>query len=137
MSTLVNPVRSGQAAAAGGFGGALRALLSNVAEDIVPTVVTLEPANEATDVNAETVTALRITFDVDMDTSDTAWLGSPDTLPRKTDNPKWIDDRTCELPVELESGREYTVRINLPNRLGFRSKEGIPVVPLVYKFSTQ
>ena len=136
-SSGASPIRSVQTFAARGFGGTLRALLSNVAEDVVPTVATFEPENGAMDVNVETVKALRITFDVDMDTSDTAWLGAPDTLPQKTGEPKWIDDRTCELPVELESGREYTVRINVPNRLGFRSKEGVPVVPLLYKFSTQ
>ena len=120
-----------------GLGGALRALLSNSAEEVVPAVVTMVPENGATDVDAETVTVLRVTFDVDMDTTSSTWLFTPETLPRKTDEPMWIDDRTCELPVELDSGREYVVRINVPNRLGFRSKEGVPVPPLVYKFSTR
>jgi len=133
----VTSFRSGQVAAARGLGGALRALLSNVAEDVVPTVATLEPENGATTVDAETVTTLRVTFDVDMDTTSFGWLGGGESFPRTTGEPNWVDERTCELPVGLDSGREYTVRINVPNRLGFRSKEGVPVAPVVYKFSTQ
>ena len=133
----VGVVRNTQAMAAKELGKGLRALFANATEEIVPTVTAMEPANGATDVNAESVSVLRITFDVDMNTASAGWVLNPDTSPRATGTYQWIDDQTCELPVGLESGREYTLRINVPNRPGFRSKEGVPTQTFLYKFSTQ
>ena len=135
----VSPARRTQATAAKELGRGLRALFSNRVneEKTVPTVTTLEPANGATDVDPGMVTELRVTFDVDMNMDNYSWCGSGETYPKTTGEPKWIDERTCVLPVELESGKNYLLGINAPSFKGFQSKDGIPVQPLLYKFSTQ
>jgi len=132
----VNPVVGAQATAAKTFGRGLRAFFVNTANAVAPTVVTLEPANEATGVDSETVTELRVTFDIDMDTSGYPWTGGGEMFP-KAGTPKWIDKRTCVLPVELEPGKSYLLGINAPSFQNFKSEAGVPVVPLTYKFSTQ
>jgi len=133
----LSPVAGTQATVAKELGKGLRTLFDKTTNEVAPTVTTWEPANGATDVNAGTVTELRVTFDVDMNTKSYSWCGSGETYPRTTGDAKWIDERTCALPVELESGREYRLGINAPSFKGFQSKEGVPVQPLLYKFSTQ
>ena len=133
----VNPLRGSQAVAARELGKGLRALFSNITEEVVPTIVAMVPENGATGIEAETVSELSITFDIDMNTTSHSWIGGGETFPRTNGEPRWTDERTSVFPVELESGREYVIRINPPNRRGFQSKEGVPVPPLLYKFSTQ
>jgi len=130
-------VRSTQATAAKEFGKSLRALFANATEEIVPTVTAMVPENGASNIDSESVSVIRITFDVEMNTASAGWVLSQETSPRASGPHKWIDDQTCELPVSLEYGREYSIRINVPNRPGFRSKEGVPVESFLYKFSTQ
>jgi len=103
----------------------------------IPVVVRMEPANGATNVDAAVVKELRVTFDVDMDTKGYSWCGGGDTFPKTTGNPKWIDKRTCVLPVALESGRNYLLGINAPSFKNFKSQAGVPVDPVTYKFSTK
>ena len=122
-----------------GLGGALRALFSNRTEEVVPTVVTIAPENGATDVDARTVKELRVTFDIDMDTSGFSWTGGGEMFPKIPDGltPKWIDKRTCVLPVELEPGKDYRLGINAPSFQNFKSEAGVPIEPLLYRFSTR
>jgi len=101
-----------------------------------PVVVKMEPPNGAVDVDAAGVKELRVTFDIDMNTGGYSWCGGGETFPKAT-QPKWIDKRTCVLPVELESGKSYVLGINAPRFQNFRSESGVPVVPLTYKFSTK
>ena len=102
-----------------------------------PTVVKFEPANGAADVDAATVKELRVTFDVDMNTEGYSWTGGGEMFPKTPSAPKWIDSRTCVLPVDLESGKQYRLGINAPSFKNFRSASGVPVVPVLYSFSTK
>ena len=136
-ATNAGTARNAQATVAKELGRSLRALFANATEEVIPTVVTMEPANGATDIDSESVSVIRFTFDVEMNTTSVGWVLNPETSPRATGTHKWLDEQTCELPVGLESGREYSIRINAPNRPGFRSKEGVPVETFLYKFSTQ
>ena len=105
----------------------------------MPVVVKMEPANGATNVDAPAVKELRVTFDTDMDTNGHSWCGGGEMFPKIPANstPKWIDKRTCTLPVELENGKDYLLGINAPSFKNFRSAAGVPVTPLPYKFSTK
>ncbi|MCL2743178.1 MAG: PDZ domain-containing protein [Planctomycetaceae bacterium] len=105
----------------------------------VPVIVKMEPANGAADVDAAVVKELRVTFDIDMNTGGYSWCGGGPMFPKLPDGekPKWIDKRTCVLPVELESGKDYVLGINAPSFKNFRSEAGVPVVPVTYKFSTK
>ncbi len=102
-----------------------------------PTVVKFDPANGAEDLDPANVKQLSVTFDQDMGTNSYSWCGSGPTFPETTDKPKWIDNRTCVLPVELERGKHYRVGINAPSFKGFQNTEGIPVTPVLYEFSTE
>lgn len=101
-----------------------------------PTVVKFEPASGAKDVDPESVTELRVTFDRDMDTGGFSWCGGPPLFPETTDNPRWIDKRTCVLPVKLEEKRFYRLSINAPSFKNFKSEDGVPVEPVSYSFTT-
>ena len=102
-----------------------------------PVVVKFEPTNGAADVDAATVKELRVTFDVDMSTEGYSWCGGGETFPQTTGNAKWIDKRTCVLPVELEPGKKYLLGINAPSFKNFQSEAGVSVVPVEYSFSTK
>jgi len=105
----------------------------------VPVVVKIDPTNGATDVYAATVKELRVTFDIDMNTAGYSWTGGGEMFPKIPANstPTWIDKRTCILPVELEPGKTYRFGINSPSFQNFKSEAGVPVVPVVYTFSTK
>jgi hypothetical protein len=96
----------------------------------------MEPANGATDVDASAVKELRVTFDRDM-SGGMSWCGGGDTFPKMTTMGKWIDKRTCVLPVALEPGKTYRLGINAPSFKNFKSAEGVSVVPVEYSFKTK
>jgi hypothetical protein len=102
-----------------------------------PVITKMEPANGAKDVDAKAVKELRVTFDRDM-SGGMSWTGGGELFPKSPENSKakWIDKRTCVLPVELEPGKSYRLGINAPNFQNFRSAVGVPVVPVTYTFST-
>jgi len=104
----------------------------------VPVVIRMEPANGATDVDAQAVKELRVTFDIDMNTGGYSWTGGGPMYPKIPDGmrPRWIDKRTCVLPVELEPGKNYRLGINAPSFQNFQSESGVPVVPVVCTFAT-
>ncbi|MCL2347506.1 MAG: Ig-like domain-containing protein, partial [Planctomycetaceae bacterium] len=102
-----------------------------------PTIAKMEPANGAEDVDADAVKELRVTFDRDMNTGGFSWTGGGDDYPKTTGSPKWIDKRTCVLPVQLEVGKKYRLGINSMRFKNFQSAEGVPVEPVVYTFGTK
>jgi hypothetical protein len=112
------------------------ATVTIVEEAKAPVIIKMEPANGATDVDAATVKELRVTFDVDM-SGGMSWCNPSGAFPESTGQPpKWIDKRTCVLPVALQSGKNYVLSINLPGYTNFKSATGVPVVPVRYTFST-
>lgn len=123
--------------ASGATASSTFATKNNPLPEETPVVTKLEPANGAKGVDAAAVRELSVTFDIDMDTESFSWCGGGETFPETTGKPKWIDDRTCILPVELEPGKSYVLGINAPSFKGFQSEAGVPVEPLTYKFSTK
>ncbi len=107
-------------------------------EKPAPNVVRFEPPLEAKDVDHESVTEIRVTFDRDMDTGGYSWCGGGDDFPGAADKtPCWIGKRTCVLPAKLEPGKTYRLSINAPSFKNFRSEGGVPVEPVPYSFTTQ
>lgn len=103
----------------------------------VPKIAKMEPENGAKDVDAEKTTELRVTFDRDMNTGGFSWCGGGEDFPGTEDEtPRWIDKRTCVLPVKLVAGKTYRLSINAPSFKNFQSADGVPVEPTPYSFTT-
>jgi len=102
-----------------------------------PRIVSIEPANGATDVDPST-SELRVTFDRAMGKG-MSWTGSGPLFPTSPAGKKavWVDERTCMLPVTLEPGHEYRLGFNSPSHINFQTEWGVPLEPVVYKFSTR
>lgn len=102
----------------------------------VPKILEIHPKHKATDVDANSIREIRVVFDRDMGEG-MSWVGGGEQFPETTQKAKWADKRTCVLPIRLEPGRTYSLGINGGNYINFRSKEGVPFVPVVYTFKTR
>ncbi|MGO9463721.1 MAG: sigma-70 family RNA polymerase sigma factor [Isosphaeraceae bacterium] len=99
-----------------------------------PRVVKAVPDNGATAVDPAT-RELRITFDQDMDNRGYSFVGGGPAFPG-TGRPRWIDARTCVLPLRLAPDHEYQLSINSQRFQNFRGKNGEPSVPYPIQFKT-
>jgi hypothetical protein len=102
----------------------------------VPAVVESFPARGALDVDPAT-TELRVTFDRPMQDHAWAWVDVGGNYPKGVGAPRYVDARTCVLPVHLKPHTEYVVWINYPRFEGFRSAEGTPSRPYELRFTTK
>lgn len=100
-----------------------------------PSIVNTTPSIGAASVSPDT-TEIRVTFDQDMGKG-MSWTGGGEVFPEVTDKPKWVDDRTCVLPVKLEAGNFYRVGINSTSHRNFRGANGIPAAHSVIYFVTE
>jgi beta-lactamase regulating signal transducer with metallopeptidase domain len=115
--------------------GASRGVASRVR---VPKIVEMLPENGATDVDPG-VKAIRVKFDVAMDTSSWSWTGGGPTFPKipEGQKPRWSrDGKNCILPVELQPGTKYELGLNSVSHKNFASKWGVPLEPVRYTFQT-
>jgi len=99
-----------------------------------PRVVKAIPDNGATGVDPAT-RELRVTFDQDMQMGGFSFVGGGPAFPG-AGRPRWIDARTCVLPVRLAPDREYQLSINSPRFENFRSQQGEPAVVYPIQFRT-
>ncbi len=99
-----------------------------------PRVVKTSPDNGAIDVDPST-RELRITFDQEMEKGGYSFVGSGPAFPG-AGRPRWIDARTCVLPLRLAPEREYELSINSERFENFRSRKGEPAVPYPIHFRT-
>ncbi|MBK6940738.1 MAG: DUF4932 domain-containing protein [Planctomycetes bacterium] len=106
-------------------------------EAIAPRVVSMEPANGATDVDPAT-TVIRVTFDRKMANGFSFVLvGAKSDFPPTAGPPAWdAARRVVTLPVKLEPGRTYRYGLNGGEFQSFQSVEGTPLVPVVVEFTT-
>lgn len=100
-----------------------------------PKILSLSPDNGATDVDAK-ITELRILFDRDMVKGSHSVCGGGPAFPELTDKPAWKDARTLVLKVKLKPDHAYQMSLNCPSAMGFRSKEGAPLEPTPWTFTT-
>lgn len=101
-----------------------------------PVILKMKPKNGAKDVDPKKVTKLRIMFDQDMNRG-FSWCGGGPTFPKTAGKPRWVDKRTCILPVKLEPGKMYRLGINSQSFKNFSSVKGLPVKPVIYTFKTK
>ena len=107
------------------------------AKTTFPQIVNTVPEVGATDVDSE-LTEISVTFDRDMDAG-MSWTGGPPQFPTTDEAKKarWINKRTCVLPVKLAEESFYRVGINSTSYRNFRSAEGVPAPCEVICFSTK
>jgi hypothetical protein len=103
-----------------------------------PQIVSINPRNGAIDVDPKT-TELRVTFNVPMKNGFSWTGGGPSFPPAPADKkPFWTEDqKTCVLPVELQSNSEYRLGLNSPSHKNFQSAAGVPLDPVAYTFKTK
>jgi len=101
-----------------------------------PQVVSMNPPNGAKDVDPA-ITELRVTFNVPM-AGGFSWTGGGPNFPKTAGRPHWTADRkTCVLPVELQPNWDYRLGLNSRSFKNFRSKSGVPLEPVAYRFTTR
>src|SRR4051812_21636714 len=108
---------------------------SSVAHAAAPKVVKATPDNNAKDVDPATK-EIRVTFDQPMDHGGFSWVGGGENFPKITGKGKWIDAKTCVLPVKLEPEHDYALSINNQTFQNFCNKAGEPAVPYPISFTT-
>ncbi len=102
-----------------------------------PQIVRLVPKPGATGVSVDTK-EISVTFDRDM-SKGMSWTGGGKEFPPidKSRKARWIDDRTCVLPVKLKKGQYYRLGINSKSYQNFKSATGVPAAPVVLSFTTE
>jgi beta-lactamase regulating signal transducer with metallopeptidase domain len=101
-----------------------------------PKIVATSPEVGAKDVDPA-LTEITVTFDQDM-RGGMSWTGGGPEFPKTPEGKKakWRDQRTCVLPVKLESGHYYRVGINSTSYRNFRSATGVTAPPSAIYFTT-
>jgi hypothetical protein len=81
---------------------------------------------------------ISVTFDRDM-SKGMSWTGGPPLFPPidETRKARWIDSRTCVIPVKLQKATYYRVGINSQNFRNFESAQGVPAASTAICFVTQ
>jgi RNA polymerase sigma-70 factor (ECF subfamily) len=99
--------------------------------------VKTSPRQGATGVDPD-LKQISVTFDRDMDQG-MSWTGRPPLFPPvdEAGETRWIDKRTCVLPVKLQEGAFYRLGINSSVHQNFRSKEGEAACTAAIYFSTK
>jgi len=102
-----------------------------------PVIMNTVPKIGETDVKTST-NEIRVTFDRDM-AGGMSWTGEPPEFPPTVEGQKarWINARTCVLPVKLDQGKFYRVGINSKSFQNFRSASGAPSRPSTIYFATE
>lgn len=102
-----------------------------------PQIVSMEPAAGSTDVDPK-LAAIRVKFDRAM-SKGMSWTGGGPEFPPvdRSRKARWIDDRTCILPVKLKRRSYYRLGINSKSYQNFRSADGTPTPPTALFFTTK
>ena len=97
-----------------------------------PKVVSLQPPHLAVEVDAKQTEQLVVKFDVPMSRRRFSFCGGGPTMP-KASRSRWKDKFTCVMDVTLEPGRDYSMSLNCPAAMGFRSAEGVALAPTPWR----
>ena len=108
-------------------------------ETMPPSVIKTVP--QAGDTNVDpSLKEISVTFSKDMMTNNQwSWLQyTPGTFPQiDKNNIRYLDKRTCVLPVKLKPGKTYVIRINSQRYNYFKDKDGNSAVPYLLVFETR
>lgn len=106
------------------------------ADDAAAEVVQTMPRTGDTDVDPS-LTEIRVTYNKEMRDHSWSWCYDPNHL-NKTGDPRYETDRkTCALPVKLEPGKTYTIRLNTETFHNFKDAAGRSAIPYVLQFRTR
>jgi len=101
-----------------------------------PQLIEATPAAGSTDVDPK-LTEIRVTFDRDM-SEGMSWTGGGPEFPRDvSQKAKWIDKRTCILPVKLKKAGYFRVGINSKSHQNFKAADGTATPPTAIFFTTK
>jgi hypothetical protein len=114
----------------------LVALLTPLAAQNVPHIVSLSPEHLSAEVDAKTTTKLTVVFDEPMDTSGWSFCGGGPKYPKTKGKPEWKNSKTISVDVELEPDHDYVLSLNCPAASNFRSAAGMTLPPTPWSFST-
>lgn len=102
-----------------------------------PEVVRTDPADGSADVDPAR-TSITIEFDRPMRDQSWSVVGTKAELPAITGKPFYDRvRRVLTLPVQLEPGRTYRIRLNDEVRTGFQAENGAVLLPVVVEFRTR
>jgi RNA polymerase sigma-70 factor (ECF subfamily) len=105
-----------------------------------PTVTETVPRSGDNDVDPS-LKELRVTYDKEMSDGSWSWCQGGDKAalyPETTGDPHYEADRkTCVLPVKLEPGKSYAIRLNAGDFRNFRDSAGRPAIPYLLQFKTR
>ena len=108
-------------------------------ETMPPSVIKTVP--QAGDTNVDpSLKQISVTFSKDMMTNNQwSWLQyTPETFPQiDKNNIRYLDKRTCVLPVKLKPGKTYVIWINSQKYNYFKDKNGNSAVPYLLVFETR
>ena len=102
----------------------------------VPKVVSISPANGASDVDPE-LDQIKVVFDRAM--MDRSWslVGGPSSLPKVTGKPAYDAARKIwTVSIRLKPESDYQFMLNSDQFQGFQSAEGVPLEPVTVRFKT-
>jgi hypothetical protein len=123
------------AQARGRVGFLMVLLLGGMTRAEAPKVATSVPKDGDRKVDPAT-TEIRVVFDQAMDEGGFSWVGSGEAFPEVTDKPRWLNNKTCVLPVRLKPNHEYKLSINSDQFQNFRGANGEAAVPFPLTFKT-
>jgi hypothetical protein len=106
-------------------------------ESVPPVVVKTVPEAGTAEVDPM-LTEIKVTFSKDMQNA-WAWvMHSRDSFPMQDGKPTYLaDKRTCVLPVKLEPGKTYVIRVNSEKYRDFKDTDGRSAVPYLLVFKTK
>jgi RNA polymerase sigma-70 factor (ECF subfamily) len=122
----------------GGLVGATLRADDITLESVPPVVVKTVPEAGAADVDPK-LTEIRVTFSKDMRDGAWSWATlSKESFPKADGKPKYLaDKRTCVLPVKLEPGKTYAIRVNTEKFGNFKDADGRSAIPYLLVFKTK
>lgn len=109
--------------------------LTALAAQEAPKVVSMTPAHLAV-VDAKSTSELVVVFDREMSKTGFSICGGGPNFPKVTKRPRWQDNKTLVVAVELVPDHDYQMSLNCPAAQNFRSKAGIALNPVPWSFST-
>lgn len=111
---------------------------TNQSSTDAPKVISTFPVNGAQDVDPST-SEIWVKFDKAMKDKSWSWAyANKNEFPELNGDPNYVDNFTkCNLPVKLESNKEYVIWVNMENHSNFMDQSGIPSAPYKFTFKTK
>ena len=101
-----------------------------------PLVQGTSPADLETGVDPN-LTEISVTYNQDMRAGNYSWVKTGiDPFPELLGQPRFLDDRTCVVQVELKPDTHYVIWLNNEEFNNFKNRQGVPAHPYKLEFTT-